>query len=87
MDICSRTKTGRPIVVEQAVSVRSHSHNVALVDLVDLPEIASRLKVKTGTAHAWRNRGLLPDPTWDFAGGPVWDWHAIEAWATETGRL
>lgn len=54
---------------------------------VGASEIAVRLRVRQQTVHAWRHRGLLPDPTWTVSGQPAWDWADIEAWARRTGRL
>lgn len=56
-------------------------------DPVGLAEIAERLGVQPNTAHAWNKRGLLPEPRWRLAIGPVWDWRDVEAWARETQRL
>ncbi len=50
-------------------------------------EIAERLRVKPQTVHAWRQRGLLPKPSWTVSGQPAWDWSEIESWARRTGRL
>jgi predicted DNA-binding transcriptional regulator AlpA len=50
-------------------------------------EIAERLDVNRSTVDQWRQRGLLPDPTWTVGGRPAWDWAVIAAWAKATGRL
>lgn len=63
----------------------------AIESLASLPvgasEIATRLGVRPQTVHAWRHRGLLPEPAWTVSGQPAWDWATIEAWARDTGRL
>lgn len=56
-------------------------------DPVGVADIAIRLGVKRQTVAAWNHRGLLPEPEWERAAGPLWNWPAIEAWARETGRL
>lgn len=58
-----------------------------LPDIVSAQEIADRLGVKKATVHMWRSRGILPEPTFDLAVGPVWFWATIEDWAIETERL
>ena len=57
------------------------------VEPVGLAEIAERLGVQRRTVDRWRERGVLPDPTWTVGGRPAWDWPVIEAWARRTGRL
>lgn len=57
------------------------------VDPVGLAEIAERLGVQRRTVDRWRERGVLPDPTWTVGGRPAWDWPIIEAWGRATGRL
>lgn len=54
---------------------------------VGLVEIAERLGVRKETAHVWRTRGVMPEPTWTVGGRPAWNWPDVEAWARETGRL
>jgi hypothetical protein len=54
---------------------------------VGAAEIATRLRVKPQTVHAWRHRKLMPAPRWTVSGQPAWDWSEIEAWARRTGRL
>lgn len=56
-------------------------------DVVGLAEIAERLGVQRRTVDRWRERGVLPDPTWTVGGRPAWEWSTIEAWARATGRL
>ena len=56
-------------------------------DIVSLKEIAERLGVAPSTPSQWRKRGLMPDPDWVLAIGPVWEWSHIELWAMDTGRL
>lgn len=56
------------------------------LDLVGIAEIAIRLDVQRATVDQWRRRGVLPEPEWDLAGGPIWRWSTIRAWAVETGR-
>jgi len=56
-------------------------------DIVGLAEIAERLGVQRRTVDRWRERGVLPDPTWTVGGRPAWEWSTIEAWARATGRL
>jgi len=55
--------------------------------LVGITEIAERLEVSKGTVHKWRHRNLLPPADYHLAGGPVWEWATIEAWARDTHRL
>jgi hypothetical protein len=57
------------------------------LDLVGEKEIADRLGVQPGTVHQWRKRDLLPEPTAEVSGVPVWEWSTIDAWARATGRL
>ena len=54
---------------------------------VGAAEIATRLRVKPQTVHAWRHRKLMPEPRWTVSGQPAWDWSEIEGWARRTGRL
>jgi hypothetical protein len=56
------------------------------VNLVDLAAIAERLNVPKDTVNKWRHRGLLPEPDYPLAVGPVWEWATIETWARQTGR-
>jgi hypothetical protein len=54
---------------------------------VGLEEITERLGVQRGTADKWRQRGVLPAPTWPAVGGrPAWRWAVIRDWAFATGR-
>lgn len=55
--------------------------------LVDIAAIAERLGVPKDTVNKWRYRGVLPEPDYQLAVGPVWDWETIEAWAKTTNRL
>lgn len=55
--------------------------------LVDVAAIAERLSVPKDTVHKWRHRGLLPEPDYPLAVGPVWEWSTIEKWARATNRL
>jgi hypothetical protein len=57
-----------------------------MTDLVGLTEIAERLGNPVDTVKKWRHRGLLPEPDWQLAAGPVWEWETIRIWALETGR-
>jgi hypothetical protein len=57
------------------------------IDLVGAQEIAGRLGVTIHTVHKWRQRNLLPAPSWRLGAGDIWQWETIEAWARETGRL
>lgn len=45
------------------------------------------LDVARGTVDKWRQRDVLPAPTWQLAAGPVWWQAVIEQWARATGRL
>lgn len=65
----------------------SQTRGVRLADPVGLYEIAERLGVRQQLAYTWRQRGVLPEPKFELAMGPVWDWPTIEAWARDTGRL
>lgn len=56
-------------------------------DLVDLAEIAERLGVPKDTVNKWRFRNLLPEPDYNLAVGPVWEWETIRDWAERTNRL
>ena len=55
-------------------------------EAVGVAEVAHRLGVQVDTVRTWRKRGVMPSPDWDLAGGPVWRWSTIRAWAIETGR-
>jgi hypothetical protein len=54
--------------------------------LVDITAIAERLNVPKDTVNKWRFRNLLPEPDYDLAVGPVWEWETIREWAVRTGR-
>lgn len=54
-------------------------------DPVGEREIADRLRVKPGTVHMWKKRGVLPPPDWAISGVPAWNWPTIEKWATLNG--
>jgi len=58
-----------------------------MTHLVSIAEIADRLDVPKDTVNKWRHRGLLPDPDYSLAVGPVWEWSTIERWAIDTGRV
>jgi hypothetical protein len=48
---------------------------------VGISEIASRHGTTPGTIRSWRHRhDDFPAPIADLAMGPVFDWHAVEAW-------
>jgi hypothetical protein len=51
-------------------------------------EIAATLPddVSHNTVKQWRNRGLLPDPTWILATGPAWTDEDIEPWIAAARR-
>lgn len=57
------------------------------LDVVGISEVADRLGVQRATVDRWRQRGLMPAPTWDLAGGPVWLWADVQVWAKNSGRL
>lgn len=57
------------------------------LEVVGIAEVAERLSVQRATVDRWRQRQLLPAPTWELAGGPIWMWGDVEAWARRTGRL
>ncbi len=61
--------------------------DVPPLDVVGPQEVADRLGVQRATVDRWRQRGVLPEPTWQLAGGPVWLWGDVAAWARRTGRL
>ena len=54
--------------------------------LIDMAAIADMLRVEKATVRMWRTRGLLPEPDYGLAMGPVWWSTTIEAWAKKTGR-
>ena len=56
-------------------------------EVVGVAEIAERLGVGEETVAEWERRGLLPQPDRSVGETPAWDWHGVEAWARETGRL
>lgn len=59
-----------------------------LPTVVGLQEIASHLGVKPRTPHAWKFRGLLPEPDHAPVNGlDAWQFTTIVRWAAETGRL
>jgi predicted DNA-binding transcriptional regulator AlpA len=52
-----------------------------------IPEIAEKLGVKRPTVDQWRQRGVMPKPTWTVGGRPLWRWADVKTWAQDTGRL
>ena len=57
-------------------------------DIVDVTEIAARLRVAVSTVHKWRQRDLdFPDPLTRLAIGPVWPWASVAEWAKTNNRL
>lgn len=56
------------------------------VEPVGIVEIAERLGVQRATVDQWKQRGLLPEPSWTVGGRPAWNWPDIARWAHETGR-
>ena len=56
-------------------------------DPVGIVEIADRLNVQRATVDQWLARGLPPEPRYTVGGRPAWNWHEIQAWALQTGRL
>ena len=50
-------------------------------------EIAEYLSVERKTVDTWRTRGVLPDPSLELSGHPMWDIWLIQEWAASTGRL
>lgn len=61
--------------------------NVGASRPVGLEEISSGLGVTRKTVDKWRERGVLPPPTWTVSGRPLWKWLVIEEWARATRRL
>lgn len=49
-------------------------------ELLDVRRIAERLDVKPQTVHAYRSRGMMPEPDGWFGRSPVWSVETIEAW-------
>ena len=50
-------------------------------DPVGISEIAERHGTTPGTIRSWRHRHAdFPEPIADLAMGPLFDWHAVEAW-------
>lgn len=81
---------GRFDTFEKAVDLFLESNAARLAhypEPVSIAEIASRLGVKKDTVNKWRQRGLLPVPTFELAVGPVWEWAYVKRWAESTGRL
>ena len=59
-----------------------------ITSIVDVTEIARRLKVEAGTVHRWRQRHPeFPPPRITLAIGPIWFWPDIELWAEATNRI
>lgn len=59
-------------------------------ELITIADIAQRLDVKIGTVYQWGRRrpsSGFPIPSEIKAQTPLWRWHVIEKWASETGRL
>jgi len=57
-------------------------------EIVDVTEIATRLRVAVSTVHKWRQRDLdFPDPLANLAIGPVWAWPDVREWAKKSSRL
>ena len=56
------------------------------IDLVSPAEIAARLNVREQTVHAWRMRGILPEPMVVLSRVPIWRWRTIKVWSEETGH-
>lgn len=50
-------------------------------DVVDVAEIARRLRVTGRTAAAWHRSGLMPEPDYRLASTDAWLWENIEKWA------
>lgn len=75
----------RDMLIESRYPLEYRLHDPAAP--VGLKEIAGRLGTKRGTVDRWRDRGVLPEPTWPSVGGrPAWRWGLIRDWAIETGR-
>ena len=57
-------------------------------DLVSAPEIVTRLRLyDRNLPHTWlRSQPTFPRPVAKLAIGNVWQWSAVERWATRTGR-
>ena len=52
------------------------------------PEIGKFLNVGPRTVHAWRHRGVMPDPDYPAVNGhPAWRSDTVRSWAIATGRL
>lgn len=56
------------------------------IRLIDIQGIALLLKVAPGTVDQWRQRGVLPKPTFPHLKNPVWLVDIIIQWAKDTGR-
>lgn len=56
-------------------------------DPVGSNDIAARLGVAEQTVKTWKQRGVLPPPSWTVSGRPAWNWPDIAKWARETKRL
>jgi hypothetical protein len=49
-------------------------------DLVGLAEIPELLGVRANTVVSWRQRGVLPEPTWRLKSGPIWRAQDVQEW-------
>lgn len=64
------------------------------IEPVGMLEIAERLGVQAGTVDKWRRRSReggirhpMPAARWLVSGYSAWNWHEVEQWAVESGRL
>ena len=58
----------------------------ALIDLVGVGDIASRLEVEPRLVANWHVTGALPNPDYRWEAGDTWLWDTIERWARGRGR-
>ncbi len=57
------------------------------LDMVNLRQIAERLRYHYNSAQTWWREGMLPEPDILIGGRfPLWHWERILSWACETGR-
>lgn len=71
----------------RAIVAWTREAGVAEVIPVGAQEIATLLGVQATTVHTWRQRDLLPPPSWVVSGQPTWNRADVLAWAGQTSRL